>query len=211
MRLGSRALVICFALVGASFGALLFGCSSDGAPVDVSRDGDDADGVSISPQAQADADAELAVAKSQLQEGQAIAVGRSRLEGFDIEDIVFPEVVLSPQVIPEIPEGPLPGASAMEFIRKGDGDNVFSFDTVRFEWSMFAWSTGEEVNRGSVESRAEDAPVPQALRDAIVGVPVGSLIGVIYEFEMADLPADLDQSDAYYLVVEVQEITAMAG
>lgn len=122
----------------------------------------------------------------------------------------FPEIgaALGTNAI-EAPAGPVPSFSTRRLISSGNGEQVNYGDSVQLRYDMFSWSTGERVESSDdletavVVNAGVSMGIPAALADALTGRNIGDKIQVVFAPGMSDLPENLDNTDAYVLLVEL--------
>lgn len=110
-----------------------------------------------------------------------------------------------------IPGGPLPKFPARRTVVNGTGQTIEFGDAVTLKYDMFAWSDGALVESSSLFEEAhtvkggvsDDFPIPEYLAKSLLGRKLGDTVQVVLPVGTADLPAYLDPSDAYVLVVEL--------
>lgn len=122
-------------------------------------------------------------------------------------DFAFPAVTDGAGI--EKPTGSAPEFSARRTISKGAGSPIQYGDPVVLNYNMYSWSTGELVD--STDTLDEPLTVragvttgvPEYLSKSLLGRQIGDQLQLVFEPGMEDLPAYLDNSDAYVLVVSV--------
>jgi len=125
-------------------------------------------------------------------------------------DFAFPGVTnVAGEAGIELPNGAAPEFSARRTLSKGSGSPIEFGDPVVLNYNMYSWSTGELVD--STDTLDEPLTVragvttgvPAYLSKSLLGRQVGDQLQLVFETGMDDLPAYLDDSDAYVLVVSV--------
>lgn len=124
----------------------------------------------------------------------------------------FPSVVMQGSGMSmTIPGGPLPKFPARRTIVNGTGETIEFGDAVTLKYDMFAWSDGALVESSelfeeahTVQGGVSDAfPIPEYLAKSLLGRKLGDTVQVVLPVGTVDLPAYLDQNDAYVLLVEL--------
>lgn len=127
-------------------------------------------------------------------------------------DFSFPETSSgNGSISMTIPAGPLPVFPARRTITDGDGAVIGFGDPVILKYDMFAWSTGELVESSSqfeeahtVQGGVSDKfPIPEYLAKSLLGRSIGDTLQIVLPVGTEDLPAYLDPTDAYVLLVEL--------
>jgi len=115
------------------------------------------------------------------------------------------------QIQMTIPGGELPKFPARRTVSEGTGPIIEFGDPVTLKYDMFAWSNGELVESSSLFEEAhtvkggvsDEFPIPAYLAKSLLGRNLGDTIQVVLPAGTTDLPAYLDQEDAYVLVLEL--------
>ena len=110
-----------------------------------------------------------------------------------------------------IPAGPAPAIASRRTVSQGSGEALSFGDVVTLKYDMFRWSDGalvdssEQYNvaRTVLAGDSESQPVPDYLAKSLLGRSLGDVIQIVLPAGTDDLPAELDESDAHVLVVEL--------
>ena len=110
-----------------------------------------------------------------------------------------------------IPAGPAPAVASRRTVSQGSGEALSFGDVVTLKYDMFRWSDGalvdssEQYNvaRTVLAGDSESQPVPDYLAKSLLGRSLGDVIQVVLPAGTDDLPAELDETDAHVLVVEL--------
>ncbi len=95
---------------------------------------------------------------------------------------------------------------------EGSGSLVaVSGSAVRLTFQMYSWRTGEPYD-GTPPGQpltvtVGAAAVPAALDAVLVGVSPGTEMIVTYPVGMIDLPGFVPDDDAYYVIVQIEDVT----
>lgn len=141
-----------------------------------------------------------------IQASKAAATARSG-RGFSFPSVTMQDDGMSMV----IPGGPLPKFPARRTVKNGTGQTIEFGDAVTLKYDMFAWSNGALVESSTLFEEAhtvkggvsDDFPIPEYLAKSLLGRKLGDTVQVVLPVGTVDLPAYLDQSDAYVLLVEL--------
>lgn len=103
----------------------------------------------------------------------------------------------------------VPARNSYEAVVEGDGAAAGEGDTVRIEYVMVAWDSGEVVRStdgGPQSIVLGDQQVPRFLENAIFGYGAGTRLQVIYAPDLPDLPQGLPRQDAYLVAVDIVSV-----
>ncbi|MEM7257860.1 MAG: hypothetical protein AAF404_10775 [Pseudomonadota bacterium] len=108
-----------------------------------------------------------------------------------------------------IPAGPPPEIPARRTVASGGGATLNFGDPVILKYDMFSWSDGTLVDSSAQYDEAytvksgvsDEIPIPEYLAKSLPGRSLGDTLQVILPVGTQDLPAELDQQDAYILIV----------
>ena len=108
-----------------------------------------------------------------------------------------------------VPGGDLPVFSARRTLSAGTGDVVAFGDPVQLKYSMYSWTSGalvestNDFDEAIIINAGVTQGVPAFLSSTVLGRNKGETVQIVYEAGMDDLPAYLDQEDAYVMVLQV--------
>ena len=108
-----------------------------------------------------------------------------------------------------VPGGDLPVFSARRTLSAGTGDVVAFGDPVQLKYSMYSWTSGalvestNDFDEAIIINAGVTEGVPAFLSSTVLGRNKGETVQIVYEAGMDDLPAYLDQEDAYVMVLQV--------
>ena len=108
-----------------------------------------------------------------------------------------------------VPDGELPVFSARRTLSAGTGDVVAFGDPVQLKYSMYSWTSGalvestNDFDEAIIINAGVTEGVPAFLSSTVLGRNKGETVQIVYEAGMDDLPAYLDQEDAYVMVLQV--------
>lgn len=107
------------------------------------------------------------------------------------------------------PEGALPVFSARRSLSAGTGDVVAFGDPVQLRYNMYSWTSGELVESSDsfddaiIINAGVTEGVPAFLSSSVLGRNKGETVQIVYKAGLEDLPAYLDNEDAYVMVLQV--------